>query len=153
VISVSLSLGGSSAEAETRELFRRVGLATDENKIAEDLATLILSRTRRRYLKQQNPDESGWEETDAASIRLSGFYTHAKGGKYAPGGKKTGGNTLFSSGNLFHSILMTNRGAGEFFIGSDAFYAQYWMNEKYTIIGTTENEVDDFLKTLINRIL
>jgi phage gpG-like protein len=153
VISVGLSLGKTSVEEETQELFRRVGLATDENKIAEDLATLILSRTRRRYLKQQNPDGSSWEETDAAGIRLSGGFTFAKGGKYAPGGKKTGGNTLFSSGNLFQSILMENLGAGEFFIGSDVPYARYWMNDKYTIIGTTENEVDDFLKLIINRIL
>jgi hypothetical protein len=48
---------------------------------------------------------------------------------------------------------MENLGAGEFFIGSDVPYARYWMNDKYTIIGTTENEVDDFLKLIINRIL
>ena len=153
MITVGLETQGESLGEATQELFKRVGLATDENKIAEDLATLLLGRIRRRFLNQLNPDGSRWEETTAAGIRLSGGYTRAKGGTYAPGGKKTGGNTLFSSGNLFHSITLVNRGLGAYAVQSDVSYAKYWQNDKYTIIGTTEGEVDKFLKAIFNRIL
>lgn len=153
MLTVGLSLKGTSLKEETKELFARAGLSGDGKKIAEDLATLLLGRVRRRFRTQQNPDGRKWKETKAARIRKAGGYTFAEGGQYAPGGMKTAGDTLFSSGNLFHSIQLKKLGVGKFAILTDVPYAVFWQNDEYTIIGTTENEVDAFLEAIFRRIL
>lgn len=172
MISVGLELKGTSLKEETKELFQRAGLASKDSEIAEQLATLLLGRVMRRFSQQKNPDGSKWEETEAAKTRKAGGYTFAQGGQYSPGSIikkprkwrltdaekverkwKTGGNTLASSYNLQRSIQLVDRGGGTFAIQTDVPYAQYWQNDQYTIIGTSENEVDNFLTKIFDKIL
>lgn len=134
-------------------LFKFRGLNVPTNDISEYLATLILSRVRKRFLMQENPDGSKWPVTKSAAIRLRGGFTKAAGGKYAPGGLKTGTGSLFSSGNLFHSIQLSKRMDGEHAIETDVDYASKWQNDKYTIIGTDDDEILMFLNSAIERLL
>lgn len=152
MISIGISTRELSGEDHVKELFSRTGIIGKENEIAENLATVLLGRVIRRYRKEENPDGSKWEESGAAGKRKAGGYTMAKGGDYAPGGPKTGGWTLFSSGNLFRSIAMKTVGAGEFSIQSDVPYAVNYMNENYTIIGTTGDEFNKLIKAAIERL-
>lgn len=146
------SYKGKSAEGAVKELFRRSGMSDKEDDIAESLATVLLGRVRKRYRNQENPDGSKWKTSAAAEKRAAGKSTRAKGGKYAPGGMKTGGFTLFSSGNMFQSITLKKKSKGTYSIQSDVPYAVYYMNKKYTIIGTTENEVDELIKAALGRM-
>lgn len=140
-------------EETFRKFFKFHGYEIDTKKISSLMATTIISRVRKNFMKQQNPDGTPWKMTKAAKKRLSGGYTYAKGGAYAPGGMKTGGNILFSSGNLYHSIQLVSRGAGVNSIMTDVSYAKYWQNDEYTIIGVTGTEINNLAETIISRLV
>ena len=140
-------------EITFRSFFKFQGYEIETNKIAHLIATTLISRVRKNFMKQQNPDKSKWKMTKAAQKRLSGGYTYAKGGRFAPGGKKTGGNILFASGNLFHSIQLVNRGVGAYAIMTDVPYAKYYQNEKHTIIGASDQDIDQLAQTIIARMV
>lgn len=153
MISVEVLVGSTSTSSQFEECFKFNGFTVPVNDIADYLATVIISRVRRRYMKQQNADGSSWPMTKAAQKRLAGGYTWAKGGAFAPGGKKTGGNILFASGNMYHSIQLAKAVAGSASIRSDVPYAQYYMNKRHEIIGTNPMELTDFMKVAIERMI
>ena len=153
MISVILKEKGETAHREFTSLFKFENLQIPADSLAEYVATMILARIRRRYMKAENPDGSPWPMTRAASKRLGGGKVYAAGGKYAPGGMRTGGGILFASGNLFHSISLETIGSGSYSIATDVPYAAKWMNDQYTIIGTTTEEVNLFVEAALTRLL
>lgn len=138
---------GGGFEDAFKKLFKFRGYNIPKVEIADLIATSLIGRVRKRFLTQTNPDGSSWAMTAAARKRMAGGRTYAKGGKFAPGGYKTGGNILFASGNLFHSIQLVKIGVGKYSIRTDVPYAKYWQNDAYTIIGAEDSEIS----TLLNR--
>lgn len=124
----------------------------DANDIADIASTILISRVRRRYMKQLNPDGSKWPVSKAAKWRGRGELTWADGGKYAPKGWKTGGFTLFSSGNLFHSIQLVKVGPGVRAVVSDVEYAKEYMALPRIIIGVNDNDLALVVNAIAVRI-
>lgn len=122
-------------------------------KLSDYIATVIISRVRKRYMSQMNPDGTAWPVSKAAKIRMAGGFTYAKGGPFAPGGLKTGTKTLFSSGNLYHSIQLVKKPPAGYSIQTDVPYAQFYQNKTITIIGTSDKEVDDVARIIIGRLI
>ncbi|NIP54107.1 MAG: hypothetical protein GWN00_01410 [Aliifodinibius sp.] len=120
---------------------QQIAKKLDTNELAEVAATILISRVRRRYMKQLNPDGSKWPVSKAAKWRARGELTWADGGKYAPGGWKTGGFTLFSSGNLFHSIQLSREGNGVYAVKTDVGYAKKYMKLPRIIIGYNKKDI------------
>lgn len=135
-------------------LFKFSNLEVPVEKIADYLATTLISRVRKSFMKQENPDGSKWPMSKAAAKRLGGGYTWTPGGPFGGGKRKvTGGNILFASGNLFHSIQLVKKGVGEYSIQTDVPYAQYYMNKDRTIIGTTPGELDKLTEMILSRLM
>lgn len=143
----------NTAEAAFRKFFKFEGYDIPADQIAAYMSSVLIAQVRKRFLTQTNPDGSKWPMTKAAKTRLSGGYTYAKGGPFAPGGMKTGGNILFSSGNLFHSIQLVRVGKGSYSIRTDVPYAHHYMNDKWTIIGTTGKEIDSISEVIMSRLV
>lgn len=72
--------------------------------------SLLLNRTRTRYLDQVSPDGVAWEPSYAAFLRSF---------------NGRGGGTLFDTGNLFHSIQLYSVSPTEGAIGTDVEYSKY----------------------------
>ncbi len=104
-----------------------INLMTDMAEIDIDLmvdqiAAVLLSRTRQRFRDQVDPDGSPWTPSAAAALRASGVAT---GTDRSPGGF-LGGFTLFESGALFNSIQLFNPGTpGVRSIGTDVNYGLF----------------------------
>lgn len=79
----------------------------DINDIADDMAAVILSRIRKRFLNQLSPEGERWPKSFAA-------YRREKTGR--------GGGTLFDKGRLFHSMQAVKRGEGIRGIQTDVGY-------------------------------
>lgn len=88
--------------------------------ILDDAAAIIISRVRRRFMKMENPDGTRWKPSKAAGLRASGKAT--RGGD---GVKHVGGQTLFCSGRLYHSIQVVRSGVNERKVKTDVPYAGY----------------------------
>lgn len=101
----------------------RIGLNAD--KAAEGAATILLDRTRKRFLAQKDPDGVKWPVSKAARIRMAGDYTWGHGKKW------TGTGTLFASGTLFHSIRMKRRGEAKYSVYVDLNQAPYAVYHQY----------------------
>lgn len=154
MLSVTLENKANSTFVKSfEEAFKFNDLTIPADKIADYIATVLISRVRKNFLKQQNPDGSQWPESKSAKKRKAGGYTWAKGGKFAPGGWKTSTGTLFSSGNLFHSIQLVKKGLGEYSIQTDVEYAGLYQNDKITIIGATEAEFNEVTLAVIGRFI
>ncbi len=135
------------------EYLRAVGDAVDADDILDTASAIILDRTRTRFLKETNPDGSMWPQTKSAAIRRAGGYTFAKGGPYAPGGWKTGTGSLFSSGNLFHSIQLVRRDEMTRAIQTDVPYAIKYQDKRgYTIIGASDADLTLVSAAIVRRI-
>lgn len=154
MISVRFS---QKSDLKTREVFEGCfqfsQFRIPVDKMADYIATIMISHIRKRFLRQTNPDGTIWPVSKAASTRMAGGFTYAKGGKFAPGGWKTATKTLFSSGNLFHSIQLVKRSLGEYVIGTDVDYARDYMNDDRTIIGTNEKELTTITDAVVRRML
>lgn len=110
---------------------RRVGIDTkdlieqikkelpDPEAVLDNAQAVMLNRIRTRFRKQTAPDGSKWPESEAARIRKSGGYT------WSNGKKVTGGDTLFATGTLFHSIYAYKKGSGVRAITFDETKAPY----------------------------
>lgn len=153
MITVSVNIEGAGFGEIFEQSFRFRNLEVPTAAIEDMMAAVMLARVRKRFMTQQNPDGSKWPVTRSARLRAAGTPVYAQGGKYAPGGYKTGGGTLFASGNLFHSIQLKRKMGGGAAIMSDVPYASKYMNKRYTIIGTSENEFAEIAKSATTRLL
>lgn len=156
MISVDIHFQNTKGEGFTgyHKKLESLTKALDTAVLADVVSTIMISRVRRRFLKQENPDGTTWPESKHAEIRLAGGYTYAKGGRFAPGGKKTGGNTLFASGNLFHSIRLSSMvgSKGSRAIMTDVPYAAKYMKTPRIIIGVNEKDLQLMSKAILKRL-
>lgn len=84
--------------------------AANVTEILDQAAAILLSRIRRHYLEEVDPDGNQWIVSKAALER-------ANSGR--------GGGTLFDTGRLFHSIQLAGGDANSRFIGTDVPYGIY----------------------------
>lgn len=153
MISVNLDGLGATGEEVFSQLFKTRGVQVDVDKVAEYMAMVLLSRVKRRFRKQENPDGSTWPISKDAMIRAAGGETFAEGGRFAPGGWKTGGHTLFSSGNLYHSIQLVHKSTGVYSVRTDVPYGVYYMKYPRIIIGTSPYEFETLASAAVGRLL
>ena len=102
--------------------FEQVRDALDTETVLDEAGALLLNRIRTSFLSEKDPDEKPWLPSKAAIIRRSGGFTYGSG---ETKGKYTGTGTLYESGNLFRSIQLGTRGAGERVIATDVPYAKF----------------------------
>lgn len=76
----------------------------------EESTSILLNRTRKRFLAQNDPEGTAWEPSFAAFVRS---FTGR------------GGGTLFDTGTLFHSIQLYEVSPLEQGIGTDVAYGVY----------------------------
>ncbi len=94
----------------------------DLDLMVDQIAAVLLARTRQRFRDQVTPDGAPWQPSEAAAKRLGG---EATGTDRRPGGF-LGGFTLFESGALFNSLQLFNPGApGQRSIGTDINYGLF----------------------------
>lgn len=84
--------------------------AADVNQILDEASAILLSRIRRHFLEEVDPDGNSWTVSKAALKR-------ANSGR--------GGGTLFDTGRLFHSIQLAGGDANSRYIGTDVPYGIY----------------------------
>ncbi len=94
----------------------------DIDLMVDQIAAVLLARTRTRFRDQVDPDGSPWTPSAAAALRASGVAT---GTDRSPGGFR-GGFTHFASGALFNSIQRFSPGTpGVRAIGTDVNYGLF----------------------------
>ena len=123
------------------ESIKDLGTKLKVSDLADIVSTIMIGRVGKRFMRQENPDGTNWPVSRSAKIRMAGGHTYAEGGRYAPGGMKTAGNTLFSSGNLFHSIQLNRLPGGKRVISSNVYYASDYMSAPRIIIGINKEDV------------
>lgn len=115
----------------------------DLDLLAQEASTIIISRVRRRFMAQENPDGSKWPVSKAAILRSEGKKT-----KGTDGNKYSGGFTLFCSGRLYHSIQQIKKGVGVYSVQTDVPEALYVHNSKRPvmagrfIMGVNSEDID-----------
>lgn len=135
---IQVSVQGSNPLQET---IKRLTKALDQTEILDESAALVLNRTLRRFLAEERPDGVKWVRSKAAIKRAAQGY---------------GGDTLFKTGRLFHSIQLASSTQSERFIGTDVPYGWYHQRGKDDMfrpfLGFGEGDVTDVQKLLIKRI-
>ena len=96
----------------------------DPEKALDAAQAVVLNRVRTRFRKTQNPDGSLWPESRSAKIRKAGGFTMSNGKKV------TGGDTLFATGTLFHSLHAYKKGEGIRAITFDQTRAPYGIKHQ-----------------------
>lgn len=99
-ISFSFSFDDSTGRGAIDKVVE--GLAT--SKILDQVDAMLFNRTRTRYLAQQTPDGETWEKSNAA--------------------REENRQTLFDTGNLFHSIQLYRISESKSMQGTDVSYAE-----------------------------
>lgn len=146
---IDFTVETENAVAKISALMGDMGEALDEEQILDDAASLIFSRTVRRFRSKQTPDGKPWKESEAARVRKSGGYT------YSNGRKVTGGDTLFATGTLFRKLQIVDDGAGQRRITNDqpyAYYLNYYWGGQWQFLGASEQDIQLFLNLIQNRI-
>lgn len=131
-------------QVRLEQVFDGINKALNQTEILDEGSALLLSRLRRRFLQQKDPEGKDWIPSKAALKRKA---------------KGRGGGTLFDTGRLFHSIQLARSTESERFIGSDVFYGVY-HNEgrpqhglpRREFMGFGENDVDTMRRLIINRL-
>ena len=103
--------------------------------------SLLLNRTKKRFLDQVDPEGEDWEPSFAAFRRSFG----------------RGGGTLFDTGDLFHSIQLYSVSPTEGAIGTDISYARaHQFGEgkmvKREFLGFSDEDQKLALKVLFKKI-
>lgn len=99
-ISISVSLDDSTGRAALDKVID--GLTT--SKVLDQVDAMLFNRTRTRFLAQQTPDGETWEPSQAALAENR--------------------QTLFDTGNLFHSIQLYRISESKSMQGTDVPYAK-----------------------------
>lgn len=122
-------------------LFEALERTLNPTEILDEAVALLLSRIRRRFLQQIDPDGVPWQPSLASIIRQ-------KTGR--------GGGTLFDSGTLFHSIQEYADTDTSRLIGTDVDYAKKHQEGigqvKRVFIGANAEDQDLMLRLIIRRI-
>ena len=112
----------------------RLELATNTEEVLDVAGAFLLNQIKTRFLRQEATDGSIWPESKGSIFR-------AKSGR--------DGGTLFESGRLFESIVLSRGGPGIRIIGTDVEYApkhQFGLegNPKREFLGISpEDELGD----------
>lgn len=124
-------------------LKKLTGVGIDEairESVTESMS-LLLNRTRTRFLAQVDPSGAHWEPSYAAFLRSF---------------NGRGGGTLFDTGNLFHSIQLYSVSPTEGAIGTDVPYAKYHQygigQAKREFLGFSEDDEELALKVFFKNI-
>ncbi len=124
----------------------------DPEDILDQASSFILAQTRKRFLKEQDPNGKSWPQSKAASVRRAGGFTFSKGGRWAKGGKFTATGTLFASGNLFHSIQLVRSGKLERSIQSDVEYGIYHQMGGREFIGASDKDLKSVTQIIMKQL-
>ncbi|UOX39942.1 neck protein [Vibrio phage V-YDF132] len=146
---ISLSIETNDALKQVEVLFDDLDEALDTEEILDEAATVMVSRTLRRFRAMQTPDGRAWKQSEAAKIRQSGGYT------YSNGKRVTGGQTLFATGRLFQSFDLIDNMKGERRIVNTAPYAiylNYANNGQWQFIGASEQDIQLMVNIVNDRI-
>lgn len=125
----------------TKQL-KKLNKKLDPDPIADDAAAIILSRIRKRFLQEKDPDGKKWVRSFAAIAR-------EKSGR--------GGGTLYDTGDLFRSIQAVKRGRGVRAIQTDKHYAiihhkGLFGQEQRRFLDTNEEDVQFITDFIISRL-
>ncbi|QIN95173.1 tail protein [Stenotrophomonas phage vB_SmaS_DLP_3] len=116
--------------------------ATDATVLVDEAAAILLSRIRRRYLDQVDPDGIKWIPSYASKLR-------AKTGR--------GGGTLYDTGRLFNSIQLYADTDHSRLIGTDVPYGKIHNDGlgnavKRRFLGANEEDNQLMYKLVVSRI-
>jgi hypothetical protein len=115
--------------------------------MVDEASSIMISRVRRRFMQQENPDGSKWVPSKAALKRLAGGMTKGSDGKMY-----SGGNTYFASGNLFHSIQLVRESPFRRSIETDYYVAKYCQRSNgRIIIGAGPVDLQVIVQALVRR--
>lgn len=142
------------------------GQVGNANKVATQIAAVMLARTRRRFLQERNPDGQLWPKS-AAAIRRKSKGSRSRttartaAGSQSIGPSGTGGGTLFDTGALFNSIQASRASGGIVSLGTDVPYARkHQFGEgrlpERVFLGFGKDDtsfVEDFIKSKIDDFL
>lgn len=128
----------------------------DTEALLDDAAAIILNRTRTRFRDMETPDGKRWPPSRAAQLRKVGKFTNSGEGR-----KVTGGQTLFASGRLFHSLAVFRRQKGERGLGTNVPYGVFHQRgtsrlPQREFLGFSKDDlrtVEDLIVTRITRAL
>lgn len=111
--------------------------------IADQAATMILDRIRKRFLDERDPTARFWPESQSAKIRRAGGKT------YSPITKRhySGTGTLFESGTLFNSIYMAKNGRNQRKISFDQTKAPHGVDHQLGLNGQIRRPFIGYNKT------
>lgn len=142
---IDLDLTGF-AEVEKSIIGMNVDLASHEAVI--EAGAVLLNRLRSRFLRQVDPNGIAWEPSYAAFLRSFGLGGH---------GGRSGGGTLFDTGNLFHSIQLYSVSPFEESIATDVYYGVFHNEGTATLpkrefMGFGDEDEEVALRVLLQKL-
>lgn len=124
-----------------QELLGKLEASLEPRDMLDEMAAVLLARTRARYLAEEDPDGKKWKPSLASIIRAA---TGRDGG------------TLFDTGRLFHSIQLFAPNSYSREIGTDVPYGKYHQNGygdmHRPFLGISAEDETIMLNLLIKRV-